>query len=166
MGFEWDSIFGFSMSPLELFVRGTIIYWFIFALLRLAGRRDFGAIGASDVLVMVLIADAAQNGMAAEYKTTLEGMVLIATIVFWSVFIDRLCYWVPAARNILEPQRVCLIKDGQIQRRGMRREHITHEELMGELRLKGVDDIKKVRRAYMEDAGDISVLLYQKDGQA
>ncbi|MGB3290284.1 MAG: YetF domain-containing protein [Burkholderiaceae bacterium] len=159
---DWGSLFEFTLSPWELIVRGSITYWFIFLLLRLAGRRDFGSVGMANILLLVMIADAAQNGMAGEYKTISEGMVLIATLVFWSVFVDRLCYFVPAARVVLEANRLCLVKDGQIQRRGMRREYITEDELMAELRKNGIDDIRKVRRAYMEEAGDISVLPYRK----
>ncbi|MFW7342661.1 YetF domain-containing protein [Pollutimonas sp. H1-120] len=159
---DWGSLFELTMSPWELIVRGTITYWFIFALLRLAGRRDFGSVGMANILLLVMIADAAQNGMAGDYKTITEGMILIATLVFWSVLVDRLCYFVPAARVVLEANRLCLVKDGQIQRRGMRREYITEDELMAELRKNGIDDIKKVRRAYMEEAGDISVLPYRK----
>jgi uncharacterized membrane protein YcaP (DUF421 family) len=162
MEVDWASLFELNMSPLELIVRGTVTYWFIFALLRLAGRRDFGSVGMANILLLVMIADAAQNGMAGDYKTIAEGMVLIATLVFWSVFIDRLCYFVPAARVVLEANRLCLVKDGQMQKRGMRREYVTEDELMAELRKKGIDDIKMVRRAYMEEAGEISVLPYRK----
>src|SRR3546814_19338762 len=112
----------------------------------------------ANILLLVMIADAAQNGMAGDYKTITEGMVLIATLIFWSVFIDRLCYFVPVARVVLEANRLCLVKDGQIQRRGMRREYITEDELMAEVRKNGIDELSLVRRAYMEEAGAISVL--------
>src|SRR3546814_7809685 len=102
---DWGSLFQLTLSPWELIVRGTITYWFIFILLRLAGRRDFGSVGMANILLLVMIADAAQNGMAGDYKTITEGMVLIATLIFWSVFIDRLCYFVPVARVVLEANR-------------------------------------------------------------
>lgn len=162
MDVDWGSLFELTKSPLEIFVRGTLMYWFIFILLRMAGRRDIGSIGISSILLLVLIADAAQNAMAADYKSVSEGMILVATLVFWSVFVDRVSYYVPAARPLLQPNRICLVRDGVIQRRGMRHEHVTEQELMSELRLKGIDDLTEVRRAYIEEAGDISVLTYSK----
>ncbi|HWL29483.1 MAG TPA: YetF domain-containing protein [Burkholderiaceae bacterium] len=162
MGVDWGSLFEFTVSPLELIVRGSIIYWFVFTLLRLAGRRDFGSVGMANILLLVMIADAAQNGMAGDYKTIPEGMVLIATLVFWSSAIDRLCFLFPTVRDFLEPDRICLIKDGQLQRRGMRKEYITDEELLAELRLNGVDDVAQVRRAYIEPNGNVSVLKFSK----
>ena len=161
MEVDWLGLFQFQMSPLELIVRGTLIFWFIFVLLRIAGRREFGSVGTANVLLLVMIADGAQNGMAGQYETVAEGMVLIATLIFWSVFIDRLCFFVPAVRVVLEPNRICLIKDGEMQRRGMRKEYITEEELMAQLRAHGIDDVGRVRRAYIEEAGQVTVLPYR-----
>ncbi len=160
MDVEWSSLFELTIPPLEIIVRGTLVYWFIFVLLRIAGRRDLGSIGISSILLLVLIADAAQNAMAADYKSVSEGMILITTLVFWSVLVDRISYFIPASRPLLAPDRICLVKNGVMQKRGMRKEHVTEDELMSELRLKGIDDIAKVRRAYIEEAGDISVLAY------
>lgn len=158
MGLQWSELFIFTISPWELVVRGSLMYWFIFILLRLAGRRDLGSVGAADVLLVVLIADAAQNAMSAEYKTVAEGMVLVGTLVLWSVAIDRACYFFPSVSRLFEPGRICLIKDGILQRRGMRREYITREELMSELRLAGIADLSEVHRAYIESTGNISFL--------
>nr|WP_041682549.1 YetF domain-containing protein [Pusillimonas sp. T7-7] len=158
MEIDWNGMLAFSMSPWELVLRGTIIYWLIFILLRISGRRDMGSLGPSDMLLLVLIADAAQNAMAGEYKSVSDGAVLVFTLVFWSAASNRVAYLFPASRRFLEPGRVALIKDGQFQLHGMRREYVSKEELMEQLRLQGVDDISLVRRAYMEASGDVSVL--------
>jgi uncharacterized membrane protein YcaP (DUF421 family) len=59
--------------PVELIVRGTVTYWFIFVLFRVLLRRNVGAIGIADVLLLVLIADAAQNGRCAGHPTPRPG---------------------------------------------------------------------------------------------
>lgn len=155
---DWSTMFTFSISPLEIIVRGSIVYWFIFVLLRVAGRRDIGSFGVADMLVLVLIADAAQNAMAGEYKSIVDGVVLVSTIVGWTVAVDRVGYFFKPVSRLLAADRVCLIHDGLIVRRNLRREYITEAELMAELRLKGVDRVQDVRRAYMEADGNISVL--------
>lgn len=162
MSVQWDELFVFAVSPWELMVRGSLMYWFIFILLRLAGRRDFGSIGSADVLLVVLIADAGQNAMSAEYKSVAEGMVLVGTLILWSVIVDRASYFWPPIDRLLDPGRICLVKDGIMQRRGMRREYVTRDELMSELRQQGIDDLAEVRRAYMESQGNISVLKVKK----
>lgn len=65
-GIEWGALFGSSIPAVELVVRGSAIYWFLFVLFRAFLRRNVGSIAISDVLLVVLIADAAQNGMAGE----------------------------------------------------------------------------------------------------
>ena len=57
-----DGIFEFHVSAWELFVRGSLIYWFLFLLFRFVLRRDAGSMGIADILLVVLIADASQNG--------------------------------------------------------------------------------------------------------
>ena len=71
-------------------------------------RRGAGTIGISDLLVIVLIADAAQNAMASEYKSITEGLILVTTIVSWDYFLDWLGYKFPVIRPLLRPPTVSL----------------------------------------------------------
>lgn len=158
MHVNWQDIFSFTMSPLEMVVRGTITYWIIFILLRLAGKRDAGTLGVADLLVLVLIGDAAGNAMAGNSGSVAEGMVVVSTLIFWSVAVDRAGYFFPPIRKWLEPSKVCLVKNGVMQRRGMRREYITVEELMESIRLAGLERIDQVKGAYMESNGEISII--------
>lgn len=164
MDIVWAELFAVESYPLEMFVRGTVMYWFIFLLLRMAGRRDIGSLGVADMLVFMLIADAAGNAMGGDSTSLPAGMVVVATMVFWTVLIDRLAFFFPKLRRWLEPDKILLVRDGVMQRRGMRHEYITTDELMSELRLHGVDDVRQVRRAYMESDGKISVLLRKDVG--
>jgi uncharacterized membrane protein YcaP (DUF421 family) len=149
----------FSLEiPLELIVRGTAMYWFLFVIFRLILRRDVGSIGIADMLLLVLIADAAQNAMSSEYKSVGDGFVLVGTLVFWNVLVDYLCYRFPTIERLMSGTKLCLIRDGQMLRRNMRREFITPEDLMSQLRQNDVADIKEVHRAYLEIDGNISVL--------
>jgi uncharacterized membrane protein YcaP (DUF421 family) len=154
---DWQSVFVPSLHIGEIILRGTIVYLFLFVLLRLL-RRGAGTIGISDVLVVVLIADAAQNAMASEYKSITEGLILVTTIVFWDYFLDWLGYRFPPVRGLLRPAPLLLIKDGRIQRRNLRREMITEEELIEQLREHGVETVEEVKESYIEGDGHISVI--------
>jgi uncharacterized membrane protein YcaP (DUF421 family) len=85
-------------------------------------------------------------------------MVLIATLVFWSYLLDFLSFRLPAVRRFTSAQRVCLVRDGKMIRRNMRREFITDEELAAKIRQEGVDDIAQVKRMYLEGDGEISLI--------
>jgi uncharacterized membrane protein YcaP (DUF421 family) len=84
---DWHAMFVPQGSLVELFLRGTLMYLAIFFAFRFF-RRGAGGLGVADLLLVVLVADAAQNGMAGDYRSVPEGLVLVGTIVFWDFAID------------------------------------------------------------------------------
>lgn len=155
---EIESLFRFSVNPLELVVRGTLIYLGLVLLFRFALRRDLGQLGVADVLFIVLIADASQNGMAGEYRSVADAAVLIGTLAAWNVALDWACYRWPAMQRLMEAPAVELVRSGKILRRNLRREWMTMDELMGKLREQGIADLADVKRAVLEADGELSVL--------
>ncbi|HEU5283269.1 MAG TPA: YetF domain-containing protein [Burkholderiales bacterium] len=164
MEIDWTALFSSSVPALELVVRGSAIYWFIFLLFRVILRRNVGAIAISDVLLVVLIADAAQNGMAGQYDSITDGFILVGTIAAWSYLIDFASYRSQALRRLLEPQPLPLVRDGRLERRNLRSEFMSRDELLAQLREKGVERIEDVKVAYMESDGSVSVI--QKENAA
>ncbi len=146
------------MNPLELVVRGTLMYWFLFLLFRFILRRDVGSIAVADVLLLVLIADASQNAMAGGYETVSDGFVLVATIAGWNWLFDWAAFRFEWVRRVLAAKPLRLVIDGKIQRRNLRKEMISHDELMAALREQGIDALEKVRLATMESDGVITVV--------
>ena len=89
---DWHDVLRIDVSPLELFVRGSAIYWLLFCVFRFILRRDVGAVGTADILLLVLIADASQNAMSAGYTSVAEGAVLVATLIGWNYLLDWLAF--------------------------------------------------------------------------
>ena len=160
---DWQSVFVPTLSLAEIVLRGTFIYLLLFFVLRVL-RREAGALGISDLLVVVLIADAAQNAMGSEYKSITEGAVLVGTIVAWDYLLDWLGYTFPSLGRVLRPAPLPLVKDGRMLRRNMRSEMITQEELMSLLREQGVGSVSEVRRCYLEGDGHVSVIKSDAGG--
>lgn len=71
---DWSELFAVHVSPVELIVRGTLMYWFLLLIFRFVLRRDPGSLGVADILLVVIIADASQNGMSGSYQTVAEGL--------------------------------------------------------------------------------------------
>jgi uncharacterized membrane protein YcaP (DUF421 family) len=157
---DWSELFRFETSPVELVARGTLMYLFLFLGFRVILRRDTGAIGIADVLLIVLIADAAQNGMSGEYRSVTEGMVLVATLMAWNVLFDFLAFRFEGLRRWMEPPPLKLIDRGRVMPRNLRRELMSTDELMAKLREHGVDDVRRVRTCFMESDGQITVILH------
>jgi uncharacterized membrane protein YcaP (DUF421 family) len=154
------SLFDFGISPWELIIRGSLIYWFLFFLFRFILRRDAGSVGLADILVIVLIADAAQNGMAGEYKSVGEAFLLIGTIAAWNYWIDWMSFNYAWFARFAEPGVLPLIRHGRILKGNLRREMLTEDELQSKLRENGVEDVGEVKFAALEPEGNISVIRY------
>lgn len=152
------ALFAFNVNPLEIVLRGTVMYWFLFLLFRFVLRRDGGSIGIADVLLLVLIADASQNAMSGAYDSIAEGCLLVTTIAGWNYGLDWASYHFQFVRKFAEPVPLLLVTRGRMLRKSMRRELITEEELWAKLREQGVSSLSEVASVFMESSGEISVL--------
>ena len=146
----------------EVIVRGTIMYLGMFALLRIF-RRQAGALGIADLLVIVVIADAAQNGMAGESKSITEAMILIATIVAWDWIFDFLGFKSPFWKRVLVPSPLLLVENGTIIKKHLDKELMNEDDLLSQLRQQGVEDTSLVKKCYLESNGHFSVLTEMPD---
>jgi uncharacterized membrane protein YcaP (DUF421 family) len=161
---DWQSLFTLSVSPWEMLARGSLMYWFLFLLFRVVIRRRVGAVGISDVLLLVIIADAAQNAMSGEYRSVTDGMILVSTIVGWNYLVDWLTWRFPALERLLQPPPLLLVRDGRILDRHLRMELVSEEELRSKLREHGITNPAEVEQAYMESDGGISVIRRRQRG--
>lgn len=156
---DWSDLFTPDAPLVESVLRGTVMYFVLIALLRVTPRRTVGSIGAMDLLVVVLIADAAGKAMG-DYDTLTEGIVLVATLIGWSYILNWLTYAVPAIDRLVSPRALPVVRGGQLLRRNMRAEFLTEEELVRQLRLEDIEDLSEVKAAYVEGDGSLSVTKY------
>jgi uncharacterized membrane protein YcaP (DUF421 family) len=155
---DWKSIFTPDTPLLEIVLRGSLMYIALFAMLRIILKRQTGTLGMTDLLLITLLADAAQNAMAGEYKSVPDGIVLVGTIIFWNYAFDWLSYRSEWFGHLIEPPPLPLIRDGKMLRRNMRMELITEDELRMQLREQGLEDLSKVKAAFIESDGQVSII--------
>jgi uncharacterized membrane protein YcaP (DUF421 family) len=157
MQVDWADMF-LPEHALEVFVRGSIMYLALFTLIRVVVRRRIGSLAPADLLVVVLLADAAQNGMAGHYDSVPDGIVLCATIIFWATALDWLGFRWRRWRRILEPEPLELVREGRFQYANMKREMLHEHDVLSLLRQNGVSELSDVARACLEPDGHFSVL--------
>jgi uncharacterized membrane protein YcaP (DUF421 family) len=158
-----SDLFRFTVSPWELVIRGTAMFLLLFGIFRFVLRRDVGGVGLADILVLVVVSDAAQNAMAGEYKTISEGAVLVGTIVAWNYFFDHMAFHYRWFAKLVEPPPLALIHHGKVIRSNLRKEMISVDELKSQVRLKGLETFAEVKCAFMEPDGAFSVIPYEKE---
>lgn len=155
---SWHNVFEPALDLREIVLRGTIIYLSLFFILRFLSRRSAGRFGPADLLVIVLIADAAQNGFGKDYTSVTESIVLVLTIVGWDYFIDWLAWRFEGLRPLLTAPALTLIEHGRVIEKNLQRDMISREELDGQLRAEGVEDVRDVALAKLEGDGRLSVI--------
>ncbi|WP_307845714.1 YetF domain-containing protein [Saccharomonospora sp. NB11] len=161
---DWTGMFTLDTPALELVLRGVFVYLLLLVLLRVAGQREAGGLGLTDVLIVVLIAQSVGGGLAGDSESLADAAVLATTILSCSVAVDAATYRFPRLASLLKARPRLLIENGRLNRRVLRREFMTADEVRSQLRLHGIEDIAGVRVAYLEPNGMISVLT--DDGRA
>jgi uncharacterized membrane protein YcaP (DUF421 family) len=155
---NWYSVFVPAIGLAEIVVRGSLMYLGLFVILRFMARRQAGHFGPADLLVIVLIADAAQNGLGKDYGSVTEGLALVLTIVSWEYALDWIAWRFPVTRPYLTPPSLALIRNGSLVSENLRKEMITEDELHAQLREQNVENYSDVKLATLEGDGRLSVI--------
>jgi uncharacterized membrane protein YcaP (DUF421 family) len=155
---DWHGILLPSASISELVIRGSLVYLLLFFILNFLPNRQIGSVGIADLLVVILFANASQNAMSSNYTSVADCIILVLTIISWSYFLNWFGYRFRWFQNLVTPPPLLLVENGRLMYRNLRRELITEDELMIQLRKQGVEDLRKVQKAYMEPDGNISLI--------
>ena len=138
-------------------MRGVAIYLALLIALRLFGKREVGQFTLYDLVFILLVANALQPAITGPDNSVVGGLILIVALVLTNYGVGRLAD-VPQLHGLFSPPPALIVKDGQYLRRTMRREGVLPEEVEMAAREHGIDDIKHVERAVLEEDGSISIV--------
>ena len=155
---DWQKLFVPSASLAEIFIRGSVIYLTLFLAMRFLPRRAIGSVGASDILVIVLISETVSNALQGGAESIADGLLLAAVILGWALLIDFLDYKLPSW-NIASAKPLELIRDGKMIQKNLAREQITEDEVLSQLRMHGLASAAEVAVAHLEGDGHVSVIV-------
>lgn len=142
------------------FIRTIILYLFIIAGIRLMGKRQVGELEPSELVLALIIADLAAVPMQDYGIPLLAGIIPILTLLSMTMLISVFSMKSVKFRALLCGRPSIIVENGRLHQREMAKNRFTVDELMEELRMKGVTDISTVKYAILETNGQISVLLY------
>lgn len=160
---DWAAVFLPTANIWELIVRAAVMYALVFALMRLAARRQASGLSVTDVLVVVLIADAAGPALSGAATSIADSALVVASIIAISHLFNWLAFHVRWVDRLINPQPVTLARHGAVDDERMRAELVTDRELQTELRKQGIDELKDAEAVYMEADGSISVIARDDD---
>ena len=146
-------------TPLwQIAVRTTIVYVAILVGFRIFGKRQVGQLTLSDLVLLILIANAVQNAMVGP-DTSLQGGLLAALVLLClSVVVDYLRVSSPRLARAFQGEPIALMSRGQVIERNLRREGLEMDDLVRIAHENQIDDLSKVDSAWLETDGTISVV--------
>ena len=142
-----------------LFLRAVFLYLVVIAVIRLLGKRQLGQLEPSEVAVTMLIADLASFPMQETGISILSGIVPILAVLGMEVVLSFLSMRNIKIRKMLCGKPVILMENGRFLQENMRKNRVTLDELISQLRQNNVIDPSVVQYAILETGGNLSVFV-------
>ena len=143
---------------MDIAIRAVVLYVFVFLLMRLAGRRELSSLQPFDLVLLIIIGDALQQGLTQSDYSVTGAMIAVGTFALLQVATSYLNFRVPWFRPVLEGHPIVVVQDGKIIDANLRRERIAVEELAEAMRLQQIASIEDVAWAVVETSGQISFI--------
>jgi uncharacterized membrane protein YcaP (DUF421 family) len=143
---------------MDLVVRAAVIFFFIFLVTRIVGRRQLSSLEPFDLIMLVVIGDLVQQAVTQSDNSVTGALVVIATIALLSVFVAWVAFRFRGARLITDGEPIILVQDGNLIERNLRRERLTREEVEEEARQQQIESVEEIRWAILETDGQISCI--------
>lgn len=142
------------------FLRTIILYLLIIAGVRLMGKRQVGELEPSELVLALIIADLAAVPMQDFGIPLLSGIIPILTLLCITMILSVLTMKSIKFRAIICGRPSIIVENGKLHQTEMKKNRLTVDELMEELRMKGITDISTVKYAILETSGQLSVLPF------
>lgn len=139
----------------------TFLYYFLFLVLfRIMGKREVGELGVNDLLVSVLFAEFATLAIEKYTEPLIVTLIPVGIIVGLEVLISYLSLKNTKFREIIDSKPSLIIKDGKINFKEMERQRYGIEDLLTQIRDKGIKSLDEIEYAVLENNGKLSTFLY------
>lgn len=152
-----------SLPWWEFVIRGAVVYVFVITLLRLTGKRQTGQMEPFDLVLLLVLSNAVQNSMNGGDNSILAGLILACTLVGLNWLVGWITFRSKKAEALIEGIPEVIIHNGNMNRKVMERQKISHSTLMLALRHEGCAAISEVHMAILENDGTISVIKRKED---
>lgn len=144
---------------LRVILRSAVVYLVLLIGIRLLGKRQMGELELNELVIAMLLSDLASTPLQDLEMPLHYGIVSALTLLAMSLLLSWVCLKSLRFRTVFCGSPTVIIRDGQLMQRAMRRNRFTIDELLGELRVQGVMDLRCVKYAILETNGQLSLLL-------
>ena len=151
---------------MDIAIRATVIFAFLYLLVRVMGRRELAQLTPFELIVLVVIGDLIQQGVTQNDFSLTGAIIAVCTIAFLAVAMSWATYLWPRAERLLEGEPRVVVRDGEILEANLRRNRLTRAEIESEMRLAGIARLSDVAWAILEPRGKMSFIQRSADDAA
>lgn len=143
---------------MELVIRATVIFWFLWLVVRGTGKRSLAELTPLDLILVVIIGDIVQQGVNQEDMSLTGSMLAVSVFVAWTLAAASLSRRSPRVARVLAGEPVILVRDGKPLKDQLDRERLTITDLKEAARMEGIGDLTEVSFAVLETDGKFSFI--------
>jgi len=143
---------------MDIVLRGCVIFVFLYVLMRVIGRRELSSLEPFDLILLVVLGDAVQQGLTQDDYSLTGAILAIGTIAMLQLAVSFTNFKFPKLRSILDGEPIVVVQDGKPIDKNLRRERVTLDDLAAAMRKQGIGSLDDVQWAVMETSGIISFL--------
>jgi uncharacterized membrane protein YcaP (DUF421 family) len=143
---------------MDIVLRGIVVFAFLLVLTRIIGRRELSSLQPFDLILLIILGDAVQQGLTQDDYSLTGAVLAVGTIAVLQVFVSWLGYRFPRMRPVLEGTPIIVVQDGEVIERNLKRERLSIDEVREEARVQGIPHLADVRWGVLETNGQISFI--------
>jgi uncharacterized membrane protein YcaP (DUF421 family) len=143
---------------MDIVLRGAFVFVFLYVLMRCMGRRELSSLQPFDLIVLIILGDAVQQGLTQDDYSLTGAMLGVGTIAALQVLTSYMNFKFPRLRPVLDGEPIVVVQDGKAVQRNLDRERMTLDDLSEAARKEGIGSIDEVAWAVMETNGQISFI--------
>jgi uncharacterized membrane protein YcaP (DUF421 family) len=143
---------------MEIILRASAIYLFVYLLIRLLGKRELGEMSSFELILLVMIGDVVQQAVTQEDYSVTGAVLAVGTIGFWVLVSSYASFRWKRASRVLESPPIIVVDNGRVQHEILHTERVDERELQAAARKHGIRDLRSVELAVLESDGKFSFL--------
>jgi uncharacterized membrane protein YcaP (DUF421 family) len=143
---------------MDIVARGVVIYFFLYVLMRVIGRRELSTLEPFDLILLVVLGDAVQQGLTQDDYSLTGGFLAIGTIAILQMGTSYMNFRFPRLRPFLDGEPIVVVQDGKPIERNLKRERVTLDDLSSAAREQNIAKIDDIEWAVMETSGKITFI--------
>jgi uncharacterized membrane protein YcaP (DUF421 family) len=143
---------------MDIVLRAIAIFFFLYVLMRVIGRRELSTLEPFDLILLVIVGDAVQQGLTQDDYSLTGGFLAVGTIALLQLGTSFMNFHFPRLRPILDGEPIVVVQDGKAIERNLKRERVTIEDLVSAARRQNIAKLDDVAWAVMETSGEITFI--------